>query len=71
MADDLSDLTPEELLRRLADRKEELFRLRFQHATGQLSNYRRIGQVRKEVARTLTHIRQREIEAAEAQEIIR
>jgi large subunit ribosomal protein L29 len=63
---DLADLSPEELLQRLAETKEELFNLRFQHATGQLTNYKRLGQLRKDVARILTVLRDLEIEQAEA-----
>ena len=62
------DLTADEAVTRLAEAKEELFKLRFQNATGQLSNYRRMGEVRREVARLLTHLRALEIAAAEAQE---
>ncbi len=65
-AANLADLTQDELLSRLAEAKEELFNLRFQHATGQLTNYKRIGQVRREVARLLGALRDVEIRAAEA-----
>jgi large subunit ribosomal protein L29 len=65
----VEDLTPQELITKLAEAKEELFKLRFQNATGQLSNYRRMGEVRREVARMLTRIRALEIAAAEAQEV--
>jgi large subunit ribosomal protein L29 len=53
------------LVRALTDAKEELFNLRFQHVTGQLDNYSRIGQVRRQVARLATELRAREIAAAE------
>jgi large subunit ribosomal protein L29 len=66
--DSLADLTPDELAARLREAKEELFKLRFQHATGQLSNYRRMGQLRRDVARLLTRARELEIAAAEAEE---
>jgi large subunit ribosomal protein L29 len=56
------------LLQALADAKEELFNLRFQHVTGQLDNYSRIGVMRKQVARLATELRAREIAAAEALE---
>ena len=46
--------------------KEELFNLRFQNATGQLDNIARIPQVRREIARIETLLREREIAAAEA-----
>lgn len=62
----LADLNQDELLAKLAEAKEELFNLRFQHATGQLTNYKRIGQVRREVARVLGALRDVEIRAAEA-----
>jgi large subunit ribosomal protein L29 len=50
----------------LSEAKEELFNLRFQNATGQLDNSARLGQVRKDIARVETLLREREIEAAEA-----
>jgi large subunit ribosomal protein L29 len=59
------------LVQALADAKEELFNLRFQHVTGQLENSSRIGQVRKDVARINTELRVREIAAAEALETTR
>jgi len=43
-----------------------LFNLRFQHVTGQLDNYARLPQLKREVARLNTILREREIEAAEA-----
>ena len=54
-----------DLLERFNDSKEELFNLRFQLATGQLENHSRLGQVKREVARVLTELREREISAAE------
>ena len=55
-----------ELEHRLSEAKEELFNLRFQNATGQLDNSARLGQVRKDIARVETLLREREIAAAEA-----
>ena len=55
-----------ELEGRLRESRKELFNLRFQLATGQLDNTARLGHVRKEVARILTVLRDREIEEAEA-----
>ena len=55
----------EQLVSRLKECKEELFNLRFQLATGQLDNSARIGQVKKDVARMLTELRNREIAEAE------
>ncbi|MGH8935455.1 MAG: 50S ribosomal protein L29 [Acidimicrobiia bacterium] len=67
-ASELRDLTPDELVGRLAEAKEELFNLRFQMATGQLDNTARLGQVRREVARIASLLREQEIEAYYAQE---
>jgi large subunit ribosomal protein L29 len=61
-----TDLDDGSLIDRLRETKDELFKLRFQLATGQLSNYARIGQVRKDIARLETELRAREITAAEA-----
>jgi large subunit ribosomal protein L29 len=66
---DLRELTDVELDRKLVETKHELFNLRFQLATGKQDNAARLGQVRKEVARIATVIREREIEAAEAAEV--
>lgn len=59
--DKMRELTDEELVRRVSDYKEELFNLRFQIATGQLDNPMRIRDVRKNIARCKTILRQREI----------
>jgi len=67
-ATELRELDDAELVTRLAESKEELFNLRFQHATGQLDNMSRLGEVRRDIARLATVIREREIEAAEEQE---
>ena len=60
---ELRDLRDEDLLERLDSDKEELFNLRFQLATGQLDNPMRIRQVRHDVARILTVLRERQIDA--------
>ncbi|MDX1689873.1 MAG: 50S ribosomal protein L29 [Acidimicrobiia bacterium] len=62
-AAELRDLTYEELAERLAGAKEELFNLRFQLATNQLDNTTRLRDVRREVARIATVMREQEIEA--------
>ncbi|MEO1062902.1 MAG: 50S ribosomal protein L29 [Actinomycetota bacterium] len=64
---ELRDLNDTELLERFGESKQELFNLRFQRATGQLQNSSRIAVVKRDVARILTILREREIEAAEAQ----
>jgi large subunit ribosomal protein L29 len=57
----IRELTDEELTKKVIDYKEELFNLRFQLATGQLDNPMRIRDVRKNIARCKTILRQREI----------
>jgi large subunit ribosomal protein L29 len=64
---ELRDLPDGELTARLDGAKEELFNLRFQLATGQLDNPMRIKQVRHEIARILTLLRERELEEPEAE----
>ena len=64
-AQELRELNDAELIQRLAEAKEEHFDLRFQAATGQLDNTARLGEVRREVARLNTLMREREITAAE------
>jgi large subunit ribosomal protein L29 len=64
-AKELDELDTEEMEARLAEAKAELFNLRFQHVTGQLDNYARLGQLRRDVARIMTVLRAREIQAAE------
>ena len=61
--DELRELGVADLRERLAEAKEELFNLRFQLATNQLDNTARLGQVKKDVARIHTVLREREIEA--------
>ncbi len=65
-AAELRELNDDELETRLAEAHQELFNLRFQHVTGQLDNYARLGQVRRDIARMTTLLREREIAAAEA-----
>ena len=64
--DELRAMDRDELESRLAEAKQELFNLRFQLATGQLDNNARIDQVKKQVARIHTVIREQELEAFEA-----
>jgi large subunit ribosomal protein L29 len=60
-AGELRELTDEELIERLRESKEELFNLRFQMATGQLHNNRRLRTVRREIARVYTILHEREL----------
>ena len=61
--DEIRDLSEAELAEKLTSLKEELFNLRFQHATGQLENTMRIKDVKKSIARVKTVQREREIKA--------
>jgi large subunit ribosomal protein L29 len=63
---ELRGLGDAELVGRLAEARRELFNLRFQLATGQLDNSSRLSEVRKDIARLSTFLREREIAAAEA-----
>ena len=63
---ELRECDDDELHTRLAESKQELFNLRFQNVTGQQDNYARLGQVRRDIARISTVLREREIAAAEA-----
>ncbi len=65
---ELRELDDEELDNRLIEARHELFNLRFQHVTGQLDNYARLGQVKRDIARMNMLIREREIAAAETAE---
>ena len=58
---ELRELNSEELTTRLREAKEELFNLRFQMATGQLTNNRRLRTVKRDIARIHTVIREREL----------
>ena len=60
-AADLRELTDEELVLRVREAKEELFNLRFQMATGQLDNNRRLRTVQHDIARVYTVMREREL----------
>jgi len=62
---ELRELDADELAGRLLETRQELFNLRFQHVTGQLDNYARLGQLRKDIARINTLLREIEIQEAE------
>ena len=65
-AAELRELADDQLLDQLGESKQELFNLRFQIATGQLENSAQISQVKRNIARINTVLREREIAAAEA-----
>ena len=58
---ELRELSSQELAAREAELRQELFNLRFQHATRQLENTARLSQARREMARVLTLLREREL----------
>jgi large subunit ribosomal protein L29 len=60
-ADDLRTQPEAELVTRLKEAKEELFNLRFQAATGQLETHGRLREVKREIARIYTVMREREL----------
>ncbi|MGV3487011.1 MAG: 50S ribosomal protein L29 [Tuberibacillus sp.] len=60
-ATDIRNLTTAEVEQKVKSLKEELFNLRFQLATGQLENPSRLREVRKDIARAKTILREREL----------
>jgi large subunit ribosomal protein L29 len=60
-ATELRGLLDDELVDKLRQAKEELFNLRFQSATGQLDNNRRLQTVKRDIARIYTVMREREL----------
>ena len=60
-ANELRDMSAAELTKKLAELKEELFNLRFQHAINQLENPGRIETVKKDIARVKTVMRSNEL----------
>ena len=65
-ARDLREQTPEELQKKVNDLHEQLFKLRFQKATGQMDDIHKIANVRKDLARVMTIITEKK--SLEAQE---
>ena len=63
---DLAEMNLGDLIHELRETKQEALNLRFRNATGQLDNTAEMKRVRRQIARINTHIRQREIAAAEA-----
>ena len=59
---EVRELDVEELQQRVAQTRRELFNLRFQHATGQLENTGQLKEVRKNIARLLTVLKQKQRE---------
>ena len=59
-ANEIKDMTVDELNSKLAELKQELFNLRIQHAVNQLENPKRLQAVKKDIARVKTFIRKQE-----------
>ncbi len=62
-AEEIRQLSTEEIRARLDDAREELMRLRFQHVTGELVDTSRLRKTRRLIARLLTVLRERELAA--------
>jgi len=61
-AQEIRAMTSDELAQRLGDAYEELFNLRFQFSTGQLENFNRLTEVKRDIARLKTIVRERKLE---------
>ena len=61
-AKEIRNLSTEEIIKKIENNKEELFNLRFSQATGNLEKPSRISELRKEIARMKTVIRERELQ---------
>jgi large subunit ribosomal protein L29 len=59
---EVHDLADDQLVDAVGNARQELFNLRFQHATGQLENTAALGRAKKDLARTMTVARQRGID---------
>ena len=57
-ASEIRDMNPDEMHRKVAELKEELFNLRFQHGIGQLENPQRMKQAKRDIARLKTIIKE-------------
>jgi len=60
-ASEIRDLSSDEIRQKLDEFTEELFNLRFQHATDQLENPMRLGHVKRDIARIKTVAKEREL----------
>jgi large subunit ribosomal protein L29 len=66
-ANELRNMSESEVARRLDEAHQELFNLRFQYSTGQLKNTSRLSEVKHEIARLRTVLRERELAAAQGE----
>lgn len=60
-ASEIREMSLDEMRQKVGDLGQELFNLRFQHGTNQLENPRRLGAVRRDIARIMTVIRETEL----------
>ena len=65
-ANEIRMKSADELMKQLVDLKDELFKLRFQHAVNQLDNPMRINHVKKDIARIKTVMREQELSTNQA-----
>jgi large subunit ribosomal protein L29 len=66
-ASELRNMNEAEMARKLDEAHQELFNLRFQYSTGQLKNTARLSEVKHEIARLRTLLRERELAAAQGE----
>ena len=64
-ANEINNMTADELNSKLAELKQELFNLRFQHAVNQLENPMRLKAVKKDIARIKTVLREQELKSVQ------
>ena len=69
-ASEIRELTSDEMRQRLGEFTEELFNLRFQHATDQIENPMKLRYVKKDIARTKTILKERELVSSRESEIV-
>jgi len=66
-ASEIRDLSPDALQAKINDAREELMKMRFQQATGELTDFTRLSAVRHDIARMLTIVHQRMLAAQEGE----
>ena len=66
-AGEIRELSPEETHQKFVDLKEELFNLRFQHESGQLENPQKMKQIKRDIARVKTIIKETEQQKQETE----
>ncbi len=69
-ASEIRELTSDEMRQRLGEFTEELFNLRFQHATDQIENPMKLRYVKKDIARTKTILKERELVSSRESEVV-